>query len=240
MSARAARSPANACGSAAIDARDRVAADRVDEGVGLRADERLDQLRQGVEAGGRGQRRRQVVGQLGIDQRHRRQHVRAAQAGLDAVRRRAQHSVARHLGSGAGGRRNRDARQRRPLERPPLADHFQVAQRIAAVGDERRGGLAEIERRSAADGDDDLDVGAREAAPLRVLDRRLAVDADVVDRVDRDRRSAAACHQQRAAPGYDRRQLADPPGAEDDARRGRELEGSPAGASQSRSGKTAR
>ena len=65
-----------------------------DDAVRLGADERLDQLRQGVQAGGGGQCRRQVVGQLGIDDRHAGQHARAAEAGLDAVLARQEHRVA--------------------------------------------------------------------------------------------------------------------------------------------------
>ena len=85
--------------------------------------------------------------------------------------------------------------------RPSPID-LEIAQRIAAVGDERRGGLAEVERRPAADRDDHLDVGKLEGRrPTRVVDRRLAVDPDVVRRVDRDRRSAAAGDEQRAPPG---------------------------------------
>ena len=71
--------------------------------IGLDGHERLDQLRQRVQAGARRHLRRQAVRQLGVDQRQARQHVRAAQAGLHVVFGRASTALRVDLGAGARG-----------------------------------------------------------------------------------------------------------------------------------------
>ena len=93
--------------------RDPFARERVGGWVGADRQERLDQLRQRVEAAGSEHRRRQAGEQIGIDDRHARQHQRAAQARLHAVLGRREHRVLRHLRARARGGRDGDERQRR-------------------------------------------------------------------------------------------------------------------------------
>ena len=77
-------------------------------GRGERRDEGLQALRERVQPAGGGDRRRAAEGELGVHDRDRRQHGRAAQARLHPVPRRREHRVRGHLGAGAGGGRDGD------------------------------------------------------------------------------------------------------------------------------------
>ena len=116
------------------NAPDALDANCIHQWIGARAHIRLDELRQGVKAGECGDRRRQPVGQLGIDQRDPRQHQRAAQAGFDAVLRRSEHGVARDFAAGAGRGGHRNERQRRDRNGAALSHHLEKLERLAAVG----------------------------------------------------------------------------------------------------------
>jgi hypothetical protein len=89
------------------------------EGPGERpadaADERLDELRDAVEPGGRHRRPVAAGGQVGIDDDGARHHERTAKALLETPPRAGDDSIPRRLGAGAGSRRHGDKRQRRDL-----------------------------------------------------------------------------------------------------------------------------
>ena len=88
-------------------------AQHVGHGVGARGDKWLDELRERVETGARGQSRWQVVAQFRINQGDPGQKEQAAQANFYPMLRRGEHRVARHFRAGAGGGRYRDERRRR-------------------------------------------------------------------------------------------------------------------------------
>ena len=175
-----ARAAAYARGKRRRGARDAVARERVGDGVGADRQERLDELRQRIETARREHRGRQTGEQVRIDDRHARQHERAAQARLDPVLGRREHGVLRHLGAGAGGGRDRDQRQRRARERLSAADHLQVVERVTAVRGQRGDRLRGVERAAAAEADHQIAArrARRRRARARRVDGRLAVDGE--------------------------------------------------------------
>jgi hypothetical protein len=78
--------------------------------VRARADIRLDELRQRVEAGAGRDGRRQIVGEFRVNERDPREERRAAQADFHSVLRRGEHGVARGLGTCACRCGNRNER----------------------------------------------------------------------------------------------------------------------------------
>ena len=191
-------------GAVAIDAAQRpggaadpLHAQRVGDRIGARAHVRLDQLRQRVQPRAGGDRGRQRVGQLGIDQRHLRQHHRAAQARLHAMLRRRQHGIARDLAAGPGGGRHGDKGQRRDRQRAPFSHHFQKIQRLAAVGGDDGNRLSGVDRAAAAHGNHDIATSLAHAprAVANQIDRRLAGNGQALRRERRDqpRRALAGC-----------------------------------------------
>ena len=161
MSRRASRSPAScqtrgsARAARAMPSRHSASV----SGLRARADERLDELRQCVQTGARGDVRRQRVSQFGIHDREPRQHQGAAQARLHACS--AKRSTALRVTSApvpavvGTAMKGREARS----ERPPAAHDFQVVERLTAVGRQRRDGLAAIDRAAAADRDHHVAAG---------------------------------------------------------------------------------
>ena len=117
-------------------------------------DERLQALRERVQAAGRRHGRRARPGQQRIDQRDPRDHQRAAQAGLEPVLRHGEHRVGGRLGPGARGGRDCDAGRRGPGDRPARPNHLQVVQRVTAVAEQHGHGLAGVDDAAAADRDD--------------------------------------------------------------------------------------
>ena len=83
------------------------------------ADERLDELGDAVEAGGRHRRAVATGGQVGIDDDGARHHQRAAEALLEAPGWAGDDGVSGRLGAGAGRRRHGDQRQRHDVDRNP-------------------------------------------------------------------------------------------------------------------------
>ncbi len=81
---------------------------------------------------------------------------------------RGQHRVARHLGAGARRRRDRDARDRWLRQRLPLADDFEVVERVAGIGREGGNGLCRVDRASPTEADREVALcltGCRSALP---------------------------------------------------------------------------
>ena len=139
------------------------------EGPGERptdaADERLDELRDAVEPGGRHRRPVAAGGQVRIDDDGARHHEGTAEALLEAPPRAGDDGIPRRLGAGAGRRRHGEQRQRRDLDRDPPPHPLEPVddERIVGLGAETGGeirgegrdGLGQIDRRSPPDGDDD-------------------------------------------------------------------------------------
>src|ERR1035438_5361660 len=124
-------------GSAA-DAFDR---ELVGHGVGTKGDVGLDQLGEGVEAGGGGDGAGERVGELGIDDGEAGQHGRAAQAGFDAALGAGEDGVAGDFAAGAGGGGDGDAGSGGDGEGMAEADDFEGVQRGAGGGEEGGEGL---------------------------------------------------------------------------------------------------
>ena len=85
------------------------AAKRVDEGIGLVADEGLDELSEGIHAGVGSGSRRQSIAQFRIDDGEARDHSRGTETHLNLVLDRTQDGVLRHLGTGPCGSGQGDA-----------------------------------------------------------------------------------------------------------------------------------
>ena len=77
-----------------------------------------------------------------------------AQADFDIVLRRLQHGVASDFRAGSGGGGDGDERDRGVRQRLSAADHFQVIERVAGIGEHGGERLAGVERAAAAHGDD--------------------------------------------------------------------------------------
>jgi hypothetical protein len=218
----------------------------VGERVRPHADERLDELRQGIEAAPGEHLRRQPDQEVGIDEGHARQHERAAQAGLHspvapvarlAPLARAEHRVLGHLRARARGRRHGDERERPARERLAATDHFQVVEGIAAVRDQRRDRLAGVQGAAAPEGDHDVarrSLGRRDARARRLHARLLrdgegrrphACGRQRLEHQPGPIQALARDHQcARAEPGGQRAHLARAPGAKNDPRRCGQLE----------------
>ena len=173
-------------------------------------------------------------GEQRVDQRDPRNHQRAAQAGLDPVRRDGEHRVGGHLRPGARGGGHRDAGHGGPGYLPAGPDHLQVVQRVAAVAQQHGHGLAGIDDAAAADRGDHVGTvlacgGDRGPGQL---DRRLGVDREHRGRQPQAGqqptvpcRVRARDHQHpRAQGGQHSRQFLRPPGTGHDAAGGGELE----------------
>ena len=94
--------------------------------------------------------------------------------------------VRRRLGAGAGGGGDGDVGQGRSFDRDAAADDLEVIQRVRAVAEEHRHGLAEVEHAAAADRDHDVDAGGP---------RRVGRGADVVQgRLVRDGHHGGGVH----------------------------------------------
>ena len=129
---------------------------------GLDRHERLQALGERVQAAGRGDRRRARDGEQRVDQRDPGDHQRAAQAGLEPVRREASTALAvtsapvpAVVGTATQGTAGRVIGLAGP-------DDLQVVQRVTAVAQQHGHGLAGVDDAAAADGGDD--VGAVLAA----------------------------------------------------------------------------
>ena len=77
----------------------------------------------------------------------------AAQTGFDAVLGRSQHGVARDFRTRAGGGGDGDEGRRSLPQRLPAADHLQVVERVAGVGQHGGQRLAGVDGAAAAHGD---------------------------------------------------------------------------------------
>ena len=205
--------------------------------IGAHGNERLDQLRQRIQAGAGGDGGRQAVGELGIDQGNARQQERAAQAHLDALLGRGQDGIAGHFGARAGGGRDGDKGHGRPGQRLAAADDLEVIQRLALVGQQRGDRFAGVDGAAAAETDDEIAALAtgQLAAKPDGLGGRLAASPQMSrsqhgalpgrPAADR-RRPAGAGHHQGALPetGGQCARLVEGAGTEDDPRCGRKLE----------------
>ena len=141
-------------------------AQRIGHRVGAGANVRFDELRERIQPGAGGDGGRQIVSQLRVNDRDFRQHERAAQAHFDPVLRRGEHGVAGDFGTGARSRRDRNKRRGRFGQRFAAADHFQVVEQLARVGEHRGNGFAGVQRAAAAEADDQAAVlllGQRDA-----------------------------------------------------------------------------
>ena len=87
-----------------------VKAEGVSDWSGANGDVWLNQLRQSIHAGAGAEGRRQIFGQLWIDDGQAWKHERAAQADFDAMFRRGEDCIARNFGARSGGGRNGNAR----------------------------------------------------------------------------------------------------------------------------------
>src|ERR1035437_5895077 len=133
-------------------------AELVGHRIGAQRDVGLDQLGERVEAGGGGDGAREFVGEFGIDHGQARQHRRAAQAGFDTVFGAGEHGIAGDFAARAGGGGDGDARGGGDGERPAQADHFEIIQRVAGIGEQGGDGFAGVERAAAAEGDDEIAI----------------------------------------------------------------------------------
>jgi hypothetical protein len=126
--------------------------------VGPARDVRLDELRNRVKPGSGGERWRQILRKLGVDDRQPRQHVRATQAGLGAVLGRCQNGIASDLRAGTGGGGDGDEGRGWAGEGFRLPHNLQVVERIAAIAQEGCDGFAGIDSAAAAQRDDQIAV----------------------------------------------------------------------------------
>ena len=216
-----------------------------------RADERLKALGQSVHTRARRQRRRQIIGQLGVNQGDTRQHQGATQTHLDGLLGHAKHRIARHLRTSASGGGDGDHGQRGRAQGQTAPHHLKVSKRIAGVGRQRRHRFARIEGRTAAHRHHK--VAAALAGQRRAVggdgDSRLTSDSQ---QLNGDSRLAQQGHQrldagQRAPtdnqrPLTQRRRqwpnLAQRARAANDARGGGELESHEGNSQPAASGKT--
>jgi SAM-dependent methyltransferase len=170
------------------------------------ADERFDELRDRVQPrrGGRAP----VAGerQPWIDDRHPRHHQRAAHALLEAAARAGDDGVAGRLGAGAGGGGHGDHRQGRHVDGQAAPhtleaiDHrgVEVGRVGGHVRRQRRDGLREVDRRTAADGDHH---GLGPAVPRQTGDRRHnLVDRGLAGRRGHQSHAEAEIRQVRLQP----------------------------------------
>lgn len=107
------------------------------------------------------------MGELGVDEREARQHGGAAQADFDAMSRGGEDGVAGHFGAGARCSGDRNTGCGGVRKRLSAADHFEVVEKIAGIGEEGGDGFGGVERGAAAEADNEVTpggTGSREAA----------------------------------------------------------------------------
>ena len=93
-----------------------------------------------------------AIGQRRINNRQVRQHIRAAQAHLDTLLRRAKHRIFAHFRAGSCRGRHGDKRQRLGLQRHIAPDHLYIVINTTLVGDQRCQCLPGIQYTSPSDG----------------------------------------------------------------------------------------
>src|SRR5581483_4448114 len=131
----------------------------IDERIGAHAHVWLDELRERIESGARGDRGRQPISKFWVDERDARQHERAAHARLDAMLWRAKNGVARDLAAGAGGGRHGDHWERSGDDCAAFADAFKEIERLSSIRRDCGNSLGRIDCTAAADRNDDITAG---------------------------------------------------------------------------------
>ncbi|MEZ5208765.1 MAG: hypothetical protein R2690_17740 [Acidimicrobiales bacterium] len=157
-------------------------------GVIVAGEVRLDVVRQGVEAGGGGDVRRQADGERRVGEDDLGQQVRREDDALD-VGVVGDDGRATDLAAGAGGRRDGDEVRDAVLDGASAGDLVLVVEQVAVVGGHHADGLGDVEGGAAADPDD----GVGTVGPVRLdAGRDLGDDRVADDAAERGGRQPGA------------------------------------------------